>query len=249
MIIAVDIGNTSIKIGLFTDGLTDRTALITDPLKERPFYMELLRGIIRGRPVSGSIVSSVVPSLNRTITDVLSNLGSCRPLMVDCKIRTGLKYLIEEPGRIGADRIANAVAAYDMIKGNVIVVDCGSATTLTVVNERANLLGGAIMPGMEMMCTCLKRETGELPLVTLEIPSGALGNDTKSSIISGVLYGSAGAVERLAAEITGTIGPSEVVLTGGNATYIKDLLRGNVHHVPDLTLSGLRLIYERNINE
>ncbi len=246
-VLAIDIGNTRISAGLFKgDRLQKTLGLETRPLRERVFYEDALRGFVDKDRPSGGVLSSVVPSHTGLFAGLLERLTGEPPLVVSHSVNTGLHFDVPDPGGIGADRIANAVAAHDMLKGNLVVADLGTATTLTVVDREGRFLGGAIMPGVEMMCRALSEGTGKLPLAVPAHCPGPLGKETKSSIITGSLYGTAGAIERLVDEFSLLLEEPETLLTGGHAPLIKDLLRRKYSHVPDLTLTGLRIIFEKN---
>ncbi|NOZ24828.1 MAG: type III pantothenate kinase [Nitrospirae bacterium] len=245
-VLAVDIGNSSVTVGLFGEDGLETFRLDTHPLRDRAFYESALRAFTGGRRPDGSVLSSVVPSHDRVFFEVLSALSGDAPVVVSPFIDTGLVFDVSEPESIGADRIANAVAACSTMAGPLVIVDLGTATTFTVVSGDRRFLGGAIMPGIEMMCVALNSTTGKLPLVKPAAVPGPLGKDTKSSIISGVVYGTAGAVERVLEETALALGDFATVLTGGNAALIDGLLRREHLHMPELTLDGLRIIFERN---
>ncbi|VAX29718.1 Pantothenate kinase type III, CoaX-like [hydrothermal vent metagenome] len=245
-ILTIDIGNSNINIGLFKDDTIRTVSLSTRPLKDRAFYEGVLREFLGDDQPAGAVLSSVVPSHDGLFYEILETLTGEDPVVVTHSINTGLIFDVAEPGSIGADRIANAVAACSRINGSLVVVDLGTATTITVVDREKRLIGGVIMPGVEMMCVALNRQTCKLPLVMPVSLSGPLGKDTKSSIISGVGYGTAGAVDRLLDEISVVLGEFVAVLTGGNAPLIKGLLKREYIYIPELTLTGLRIIHERN---
>lgn len=207
-----------------------------------------IRKNIEAEEPDGIVLSSVVPSHTGLLCPVLKSLTAAEPLEVNASLDTGLVIDIPEPREIGADRIANAVAAYDKIGGDLAVVDLGSATTITVVTGEGRLTGGAIMPGIEMMCHSLNLQTGRLPLVRPSTPSGPLGKNTEDNISSGVLYGTAGAVERLLDDTEPVIGSFATILTGGNYNLLKGLIRREVTVIPNLTLDGLKILFERNSN-
>lgn len=242
--LAIDIGNTNIKFGIFKDDRLRTSVIRTHPIRERVFYERRLRGFIKEEKPDGVVLSSVVPKLNRTFSSIVKEMTGMQPLLVDSSVRTGLRFRVKEPRRMGADRIANAAGGYGIAGGSVAVVDFGSATTMTVVEGDGSLIGGSIMPGIGMMCMSLKEHTGKLPLVRPSLPVSPLGLDTESSIVSGVLYGTAGAVERLLEETAASLGGFMTIITGGNAVLIKDLLRAEFKHIPDLTLIGLKMILE-----
>ncbi len=245
-ILTVDIGNTCIKVGLFCgERLKIETAGVHPPLEGKTIE-DLLRRLLGKEKPCGSVIASVLPSYNNVFFSILESITSRPPLIVDSSVNTGLIFDVPDPKEIGADRIASAVSAYDRIKGNVAVVDIGSATTITIVKEGGRFTGGAIMPGLNMMGRVLGERTGRLPSIKPSRPLGPLGRDTKNSIIAGIMYGTAGAVERLLGEIAASTGDLVTILTGGDALLLKDLLRVEYRYIPSLTLKGLKLIYERN---
>ncbi|MBI3592760.1 MAG: type III pantothenate kinase, partial [Nitrospirae bacterium] len=195
-------------------------------------------------------VSSVVPYLNKPVIESLKSLCRKKPLVVSDKITSGLSFDVKQPGEIGADRIANAVAGFHHARKAVAVVDFGTATTITVVGRNMNFLGGAIMPGIHLMQKSLHRETAKLPIVPLKKNSRALGKDTASSITSGIIHGTAGAVETIIKNMEKELDfKLQLVLTGGNAKFMSSLLKRNYDLVPNLTFEGLRLIYLKNRKE
>jgi type III pantothenate kinase len=169
------------------------------------------------------------------------------PINVDHNIKTGLKFLINNAGDLGADRIANTVAAHRLYKGNVIVVDFGTATTFCVVTEKGEYRGGAIMPGIAMSAYSLAEKTARLPLVELKAPDTILGKSTEDNILTGIILGHAGAVERIINEIKMDTGKDITVLaTGGLVESVKSYIKAIDYVDPLLTLEGLRFIYELN---
>jgi type III pantothenate kinase len=251
MVIAVDIGNSSIRIGFFTGaGLLVQT-LDTWPMLSGREYSLLVNAFIREKNIDktaeGIIISSVVPSHTGVIRDFAAGLAAGEPLLVSYKVMTGLVFAIPEPGELGSDRIANAVAAYERYRGPVAVVDFGTATTISIVGRDADYIGGAIMPGIRLMSESLAKGTAKLPAVPLSTPASALGSNTIECIQSGVLYGTAGAVERILHEIEDEKGlVLKVAVTGGYGRLISGFLQRDYDFFPDLTLEGLRIIHMRN---
>jgi type III pantothenate kinase len=176
-------------------------------------------------------------------------LVSAEPLIVSCKIKTGLNFNIPLPEKLGSDRIANAVAAYELYKCPVTAVDFGTATTISVVGKDANYIGGTIIPGIGLMNESLAKGTSNLSEIALKPPESALGTDTTKCIQSGLFYGTAGAIERLLLEIEKEVGfELKVVLTGGFGGMISKFLTRKHDVRPNLTIEGLKIIYMRNTN-
>jgi type III pantothenate kinase len=253
MLIAIDIGNSSINIGFLTDlGLTVEK-IDTWPLLSLQEYSLLFNRFIKEKNIDkvpeGIIISSVVPSHTEILKKTLTGLVSAEPLMVSCKIKTGLRFDIPRPENLGSDRIANAVAAHKLYICPVAAVDFGTATTISVVGKDANYIGGTIIPGIGLMNESLSRGTANLSEIALKPPESALGTDTTECIQSGLFYGAAGAIERLLLEIEKEIGfELEVVLTGGFGELISKFLRRKHDLRPNLTIEGLKTIYMRNTN-
>lgn len=251
MLIAVDIGNSSINIGFFTKRGLIVQKIGTTPLRSTSEYLALINGFKKEKNIDkipeGIIISSVVPALTGVLSETLKESKSGEPLLVSYKIKTGLKFNIPNPEELGSDRIANAVAAYDLYKCPVGVVDFGTATTISVVGKDANYIGGAIIPGVGLMNESLVKGTSKLFEVTLSPPGSALGIDTDRCIQSGLFYGTAGATERLIREIEKEIGLRlKVVLTGGYGGMISKFFKQKHLLRPHLTIEGLKTLYTRN---
>jgi type III pantothenate kinase len=252
-LIAVDIGNSTIHIGFFSKSGLIVQKIDTLPLKTHGEYKSIFKVLISENFVekntTGVIISSVVPGHNEILRETLKELLSVEPLMVSCKIKTGLIFRIPNPEGLGSDRIANAVAAYERYKCPVAVVDFGTATTISVVAMDAEYIGGAIMPGIRLMNESLAKGTSKLSEVPLTPPRSALGPDTIQCIQSGLFYGTAGAIERLLSEIEKEIGfEFKVVLTGGYGYMISKFFQRNYDLIPNLTIEGLKLLYMRNMD-
>jgi type III pantothenate kinase len=253
MLIAVDIGNSSINIGFFTESGLVVQKIDTRPLLSPSEYLALLNGFKKekniDKPPEGIIISSVVPGHTGIVRKALRGLVSVEPLMVNCKIKTGLKFNVTKPEELGSDRLANVAGAYELYKGPVAVVDFGTATTISVAGKDANYIGGAIMPGLRLMNESLAKGTSKLAVVSLTPPRSALGINTTEGIQSGLFYGAAGAAERLLLEMEKEAGfRLKIVLTGGYGGMISKFLKRKHDLRPYLTIEGLRTIYTRNTN-
>ncbi len=250
-LLTVDIGNSNIKFGLFDGDSFKKNSIDTYPLLSSSSYQELVKNFIANDKIDGSIISSVVSSkYTELFINVLKSLSKGSPILVSHTMNTGLKVSVKEPQKLGTDRIVIAAAAYHYIKNPVAIIDFGTATTINVVDSNRRFLGGAIMPGINMMRHCLSEKTSELPIVELSNYSKPLGDDTKSSIISGILLGTAGAVNRIVDEIEKEIGCTlKVVITGGSANIVKNFLQRMDMIEPDLSIKGLKILYERALND
>ena len=252
-LIAVDVGNSTITIGFFSKSGLIVQRVDTLPLKTPGEYKAIFKVLISENFVenntTGVIISSVVPGHNEMLRETLKELLSVEPLMVSCKINTGITFHIPDPEELGSDRIANAVAAHEHYKCPVAVVDFGTATAISVVGMNADFIGGAIIPGLGLMNESLAKGTSRLAEVPLTPPSSALGPDTIQCIQSGLFYGTAGAVERILSEMEKEIGFGlEVVVTGGYGGMISKFLKRNYDFIPNLTIEGLKLLYTRNMD-
>jgi type III pantothenate kinase len=250
MLIAIDIGNSSIHIGYFTETDLFVQKMNTSPLRAPSQYGLLFSRFMKEKNIvkrpEGSIISSVVSGHTKVFVKALKTLTSSEPLVVRWTLKTGLEFAIPNPEGLGSDRIANAVAAYES-KSPVAAVDFGTASTITVVNRDARYIGGVILPGIRLMNASLAKGTSQLQEAPLVPPASALGIDTAHCIQSGLFYGTAGAVERVLCEIEKECGFAlKVVVTGGFGELISGFLQRKHDLRPHLTLEGLKLIYTRN---
>ncbi len=248
--IGVDIGNSLINIGFFINDVLSVYNIETHPIKSSEEYGIIFRGLlnkIEENSVNGAIISSVVPTHTIIIEEVLNRITSTEPLIVSYKMNTGLKFEIENPQQLGADRIANAVAADELCKVPVAVLDFGTASTISIVGKGSTFIGGAILPGLRLMSESLARGTAQLSEVPIIAPTSVLGKNTINSIQSGLLYGTVGAVERLLDEIEKEIGYNlKIVLTGGYGGLLSKFFIRDFEFIPNLTLKGLEILYKRN---
>jgi type III pantothenate kinase len=253
MLIAIDIGNSSINIGYFTEMGLFVQEMNTYPLKSPSQYVRLFSRFMKEKNIDkspeGSIISSVVSGHTMVLMKALKTFTSSKPLIVRWTLKTGLEFVIPNPEGLGSDRIANAVAAYESYKSPVAAVDFGTASAVTVVGRDARYIGGSILPGIRLMNAALAKGTSRLQEAPLVPPASALGVDTAHCIQSGLFYGTAGAVERILCEIEKENGfKLKVVVTGGFGQFMSGFLTRKHELSPHLTLEGLKLIYMRNID-
>lgn len=253
MLLAIDIGNTNIVIGVF-DGekLKATWRLGTDVHKLEDEYAALLLDLLSMRglafaDIDDAIISSSVPPLVTVFEELCRRYFEVASMVVGPGIKTGVRISIENPREVGADRVVNVAAAHRLYGGPLIVIDFGTATTLDAVSEEGDYLGGAIAPGIVISSEALFEHAAKLPRVELVRPPKAIGRNSVSAMQSGIIFGYVGLIEGLVARMRKELGgTAKVIATGGLANIIASET-GVVDAVElDLTLVGLRLIYELN---
>jgi type III pantothenate kinase len=253
MLLCIDIGNSNIKFGLFEDG-TPRAhwRIATDRAKLADEYAMLLLDLFAAErigvsDVTGCIMSSVVPPLSPVFAELAARYLRQTPLVVGPGVKTGLSIRTDNPAEVGSDLIVNAVAARQLYGAPVIVIAFGTATTFSAVSARGDFVGVAIAPGVYTGAEVLFRFAAKLPQVELARPPHAIGKNTIHSMQAGLIFGYAGLVEGLVKRMRAELGgEARVVATGGLAELIA--AGTDVIEVvePDLTLIGLRMVYDMN---
>lgn len=255
MVVAIDIGNSNVKFGLFEgDNLVYTFRMATSIKTSDEYWLtikEMLRlNNIRHEDVDGAIISSVNPNLNYTFEHLIRVYFNVTPLIVGTGIKTGINVKYDNPKEVGADRIVNSVSAYKTYGGNLIIVDCGTATTFNVINETGEFVGGAISFGLKSASESLSSAAARLPHVDLISPPTAIGKSTISNMQSGIVFGFVGMVEHLIARLKAESAPnSKVIATGGISEIVKK--HSSCIDVVDrtLTLRGLNIIYKLNVKQ
>ena len=255
MIITVDIGNTNIKIGLFADNgkLCNSFKMSTDVKRTSDEYVALLLQLLTYNhidvgSVTGAILSSVIPQLDYTFTNVIQHVFGVRPLVVGVGVKTGLAIRYEFPKELGSDRIITCVAAEKQYGAPFVVVDFGTATTFNAVNDKREFVGGAITLGLKATMESLARCTAKLPSVELETPSKVTAQSTRKAIQSGVIYGAVGQIKYIVERVKRELGLEklQVIATGGMAHLVADIEPIFDHIDRELSLKGLYEIYRLN---
>jgi type III pantothenate kinase len=253
MLLAVDVGNTQTHLGAFRgEELVEhwrfqtRAGATGDELADRLAGLLELRGIVFD-DVEAMTVSSVVPPLGSAYDQLSSRFVGVDCLLVGPGVKTGMPIRIENPHEAGADRLVNAVAAYDRFREACVVVDFGTGINFDAVSDSGEYLGGAIAPGIELSLTALARRAARVPQIDLAKPDSAIGRSTRGAIQSGFVYGFAGLIDGIARRLETEMGEGvSFIATGGLAEAIVPYTE-TIDEIDDLlTLTGLRLIHERN---
>ena len=255
MILTMDIGNTNIKTALF-QGMEQvhYWRISTNRNRSSDEYGILLMNLfshngISPTEVEGIMISSVVPQINFTIEHMCKTYFGMEPRIVGPGIKTGINIKYENPRELGSDRIANAVAAYELYGGPCITIDFGTATNFGVISARGEFLGGAICPGLKLAAEALTERTAKLPRFELTKPESVIGRNTVTNMQAGIVYGYIGQINYLVERMKKELGAPEakVIATGGLAVLVAG--ESNVIDVMDglLTLKGLCLIYQKNV--
>ena len=251
MLLAIDVGNTNTVLGLFHGAdLAASWRIKTDSRSTGDEMALTFNGLLAGSPaVTGIALCSTVPAVLREMRGMLERYYSHLPtVIVEPGTKTGVPVLTDNPKEVGADRIVNTLAAHHLFGGPSIVVDFGTSTNFDVVSARGEFLGGSLAPGIEISVDALAARAAQLRKVELVRPRSVIGKNTVECLQSGVLYGFAGQVDGLVRRIVAETGPvTAVVATGGLAPIVVEESETITHHDPDLTLVGLRLVYERNL--
>ena len=252
MLLAVDVGNTNTVLGLFTGEELVRSWRITTHARATGDEMALtFRGLLDEQPeITGLALCSTVPSVLHELRPMMSSFFHEMPVViVEPGTKTGVPILTDNPKEVGADRIVNTLAAHQQFGGPCIVVDFGTSTNLDVVSAQGEFLGGALAPGIDISLEALSTKAAQLRKVEVARPRSPIGKNTVEALQSGAVFGFAGQVDGLVDRIIEEIGPvTAVVATGGLASVVIGEAETITHHDPHLTLTGLRLVFERNVD-
>ena len=253
MILAVDIGNTNIVIGcicgeeiLFTERLsTNTTRTMMEYAISFKNVLEMYH--LDGTRVEGAIISSVVPPITNLIRDSIRKLTNAEVLVVGPGVRTGLNILMDNPATLGSDLVVNAVAGIAEYSVPLILIDMGTATTISVIDSGKNYIGGMILPGIQVSTDSLTSRTSQLPRISVEAPKKLIGKNTIDCMKSGLIYGNASCIDGMIRRINEELGENaSVVATGGLARSIIPHCREHILIDDELLLKGLKYIYYRN---
>ena len=254
MLLAIDLGNTNIKYGVFDGEKLVASFRVSSRInRTADEYGSVLVGLLsdsnlKKTDIDGVIISSVIPSLNYTICHMCEFFFGLTPIMIGPGVKTGLNIKADNPREVGADIIVNSVSAFKKYGGPLIVIDFGTATTFDVISEKCELIGVIIAPGIKTSLEGLISKTAQLPMIELDAPKSVIGKTTKHSMQSGVIFGFAGLVDNIVSKVKKELGVTEikVVATGGLGEIISKEVKTQIKVDRTLTLEGLRVIYELN---
>lgn len=253
MILAVDIGNSNIIIGCIDDSrIYFEEKISTVKSKTSLEYVIAFKTVlelygIEGPAIEGSIISSVVPSITSVVKSAVEKIIGKSPLVVGPGIKTGLNLQMDNPKTVGSDLIVDAVAGIAEYGAPLIIVDMGTATTLSVVDEKKNYIGGVIMSGIELSMNALSTNAAQLVNVGLEVPKYAIGKNTVDSLKSGMIFGNAASIDGMIDRIEKELGyQTTVIATGAQADVVIPLCSHDITVDEHLLLKGLKIIYDKN---
>ena len=252
MILAVDIGNTNISLGIYKNNILSEKFYIPEESKSLHEYGNILHSKLTNTDISGCIISSVNDKLTSVIFSEIKNIINTTPIIVSTNINLGIKINSKTPERIGTDRLVNVFAANKFYSKPAIVIDLGSATTFDIINEKGEFIGGIIMPGLNMQLHSLCNNTSKLPIADLnniKFLEKTINIDTENAILSGVVNGQIQAIKGLINSCKQELTEQPIIIgTGGNAKLIEEFSSERLFDIvhENLTLDGLNILYSLN---
>ncbi len=251
-LMVVDIGNTNVVIGIFQgEEIKYRWRISSKvPRTEDEFWI-FVNSLFQTHNISiddirNAVISSVVPDLTFPFANLIKKYIKIDPIIIDAEVDSGIKLAVDNPASVGADRICNCVAGFHKYGGPLVILDFGTATTFDVVTKNAEFIGGIIAPGIEMTTMILHQLAAKLPKVELKFPKNVVGKNTETNIQSGLMYGTVELIDGLIRRIEEELGETvKVIATGGLANVISPRLKNRVNIEQDLTLQGMRFVFER----
>ncbi len=253
MLLTIDIGNTNITLGTYDGNILSFTArLATEHKKTADQYAVEINSLLslynlEPSDIEDAIISSVVPSVGKSVSNAVSKLCHIVPLMLGPGVKTGLNIKIDNPAQLGADLVAGAVGALDSYTMPCVIIDMGTASTLSVLDRNGTFIGGAIAAGVRLTLKALAENTAQLPSIPIEPPKSVIGANTVECMQSGLVFGTAAMIDGMLDKIETELGETPtVVATGGLSKEIISLCNRNIIYNENLLLDGLRAIYEKN---
>ncbi len=253
MLLTVDIGNTNITLGAYDGNILTFTArLSTEHSKTADQYAVELQSMLglngySGEDIEDCIIASVVPQVGKSVSNAVSKLCHIVPLMLGPGVKTGLNIKIDNPAQLGADLVAGAVGAIDAYTMPCVIIDMGTASTISVLDRNGTFLGGAIAAGVRLTLKALTENTAQLTSIPIEAPDSVIGSNTVECMQSGLVYGTAAMLDGMLEKITEELGETPtVVATGGLSREIITHCKTDIIYSENLLLEGLRVIYEKN---
>jgi len=250
MLLAIDIGNTNTVIGSYDkEKLVNHWRIKTDSQSTADELILIYEGLLQNQPeITGISLCSTVPAVLREMRWMLQRyFNDIKTVIIEPGTKTGVPINTDNPKEVGADRIANSLAVFTRHGGPSVVVDFGTSTNFDVVSKNGEFLGGSLAPGIEISLDALANRAAQLRKVEFVKPRSVIGKNTVEALQSGALYGFAGQVDGIIERIIAEIGPvTAVVATGGLAPLVVEESKTITHHEPDLTLEGLRLVFDKN---
>ena len=253
MILTIDMGNSNIVIGGIDDSQTYFVERVTTNRGKTDLeYAVNIKSIleIHNVPVSsieGAILSSVVPPLNNTILSAVEKICGFRPMLVGSGMKTGLNIIMDNPKTVGSDMIVDAVAAIRDYPCPIIIIDMGTATTMSVIDRSGNYIGGVILPGLKVSLDSLSGKTAQLPYISLEVPNKVIGKNTIDCMRAGIVFSNVDMIDGILDRMEKELGETPTVIaTGGLARFITPLCRHKIIYDDALLLKGLLILYRKN---
>ncbi len=250
MILAIDVGNTTISVGIFKGKkLISSGRVITKRPAALNYYLTSFKKILKNKKIRAVIISSVVPEVTTVLRRVFKKYFGLNPVVLGEDLIVPIKNLYKNPRQVGQDRLVNAYAGYKKFGGGLIIVDFGTAVTFDVVSKKGEYLGGIIVPGIETSLTAVSQKAALLPRIKLGRPKALIGKDTRTSMLSGILNGYAALSDGLILKIKKEAGRGyKVILTGGHSELMSGYCAFDIL-APNLTLDGLCLIYKFSLTK
>lgn len=257
MILAVDIGNSTVVMGLINNSeLIASRKMVTDISELEVNYKEEIKTLLKSHSISeskieGAIISSVVPLLTDILKEAVSDIFKLEPITVNSESITGIEIITDNPSQLGSDRIADATAGINEYGAPLVIIDMGTATTVSVINPQNQFLGGLILPGVRTSLNSLINNTSQLPRIKLGTPSERIiGTNTVSSIENGIVYGTAAQIDGLIQRISDELDfDPKIIATGGNAGAVIPYCKPKIIYDKNLLLKGLYIIYKNEKEE